>query len=328
MKNSLRKQKEKFIAVTGTGWPSHAKRSHPQHHEYARKTLYAYMPCYDLRGTDYIDEVVHTHYGDSYTEALRDFATDAYNLWCPRWIQRNYQVQNKDSIDPTVPPDPPDRTASAKPPEPSGPKENAKSREAKDPFPHAGRFPITFTFPPEGEPNGEEDPERAEEHGTDYNWRRENRPPWQMHSEWGPNPDAESSGKGAVPLPFEDLVNPTAPRLPYDRHWGNYNASRTEQTWTRLKGESNVYDDETLRAATFGDDYQQLFVTMVLDHVQHVIESVRNGEQPEPLRLLLLGTAGSGKTRATQTMLQELRRALAAADLPTEIEPSSFVIMY
>ena len=37
------------------------------------------------------------------------------------------------------------------------------------------------------------------------------------------------------------------------------------------------------------------------------------------------GTAGSGKTRAVQTALQELQRALAAADLPAEVDPLTFV---
>ena len=41
--------------------------------------------------------------------------------------------------------------------------------------------------------------------------------------------------------------------------------------------------------------------------------------------MLLLGSAGSGKTRAVQTALQELQRALAAADLPVDIDPTTFV---
>ena len=36
----LRKRRhEKMIAVNGCGWPRQAKTSHPEHHEYARKTL-------------------------------------------------------------------------------------------------------------------------------------------------------------------------------------------------------------------------------------------------------------------------------------------------
>ena len=64
---------------------------------------------------------------------------------------------------------------------------------------------------------------------------------------------------------------------------------------------------------------------MVLDHVQHVLECVRKKTQPEPLRLLLLGTAESGKTRAVQTALQEIQRTLAAAGLPFWVDPRHFV---
>ena len=48
-------------------------------------------------------------------------------------------------------------------------------------------------------------------------------------------------------------------------------------------------------------------------------------QTPEPLRLLLLGTAGSGKTRAVQTVLQELQRALSIADLPVDVDRTAFV---
>ena len=33
----VQKRKEKFVALTGAGWPSQAKRSHAQHEDYARK---------------------------------------------------------------------------------------------------------------------------------------------------------------------------------------------------------------------------------------------------------------------------------------------------
>ena len=69
-----------------------------------------------------------------------------------------------------------------------------------------------------------------------------------------------------------------------------------EATWATLREESNVYNDDSLSADTLGDDYQQLFVTMLLDHVQYIIQCVRDEVQPEPMRLLLLGTAGSGKS--------------------------------
>ena len=62
-----------------------------------------------------------------------------------------------------------------------------------------------------------------------------------------------------------------------------------------------------------------------LDHAEHIFECLRKKTQPEPLRLLLLGTAGSGKTRAVQTALQEIQRKLAAAGLPFDVDTRHFV---
>ena len=74
------------------------------------------------------------------------------------------------------------------------------------------------------------------------------------------------------------------------------------------------------------DDYQQLFATLVREHVHHLMQCCARKEQPEPLRLCLLGIAGSGKTRAIQTLLQEVQRALASAKLDVDIyRPREFV---
>ena len=93
----VRRQREKITAVNGTGWPAQAKCSNPLHTEYAHKTLYAYMPCHHLRGTDYIDEAVAIYYSRNWTAALRAFARDENNLWCPPWIRRNYEIRNKEN---------------------------------------------------------------------------------------------------------------------------------------------------------------------------------------------------------------------------------------
>ena len=61
------------------------------------------MPCAGLEGTEYIDRVVATFYKKSYPEALRDFVTDPENIWCPKWIKRNYEIYNKLSLDATGP---------------------------------------------------------------------------------------------------------------------------------------------------------------------------------------------------------------------------------
>ena len=81
------------MAVTGTGWPSHASVTHQYHENYARRILYAYMPCPDFQGVDYVHAVVEQHYNNSFAAALKDFVS-LENLWCPPWIQRNYEVKN------------------------------------------------------------------------------------------------------------------------------------------------------------------------------------------------------------------------------------------
>ena len=50
-----------MIALTGNGWPTQAKRSHKFHEEYAKKTLYAYMPCAGLQGA--IGDLLHKPIG-------------------------------------------------------------------------------------------------------------------------------------------------------------------------------------------------------------------------------------------------------------------------
>ena len=66
----VQRQKEKFVAINGAGWPRQAKVTHEKHKEYAKKTLYAYMPCVGTSGTEYIDIVVKDFFGNSYACAI------------------------------------------------------------------------------------------------------------------------------------------------------------------------------------------------------------------------------------------------------------------
>ena len=61
---------------------------------------------------------------------------------------------------------------------------------------------------------------------------------------------------------------------------------------------------------TLNDDDQMLFVHLVLEHAKYTIRCIEEGVEPKAKQILLLGTAGSGKTRATQTALQEPLRFL------------------
>ena len=98
-KNKLvQRRREKFVALNGTGWPAQAKRGHVHHEDYAKRTLYAYMPCAGLSGTKYVDDVVRAHYGNSFGSALEAFVYDSHNEWRPTWIKRNYEMLNKTDL--------------------------------------------------------------------------------------------------------------------------------------------------------------------------------------------------------------------------------------
>ena len=94
-KNTVsKKKKERFIGLTGLGWPAHAKTTHPKHEEYARNTRIAYSPCPGNAGTDYIVTMVQEHFACDWRRALRAFVLDPTCEWCHTWVQRNHEVLN------------------------------------------------------------------------------------------------------------------------------------------------------------------------------------------------------------------------------------------
>ena len=138
------KQREKFVALSGNGWPAQAKRDRKLHVEYARKTLYAYVPCPGYAGTDYIDAAARTYFEGSYADMLAAFVKPTC-VWCPKWIRRNYEIQNKpkgDAVDapPRVPPLPRTDRADATETE-------AATKDALSLLPHADTFSnMNFIF--------------------------------------------------------------------------------------------------------------------------------------------------------------------------------------
>ena len=85
----VRRQWERFLSVTGAGLPAHASRTHALHDAYAKHTLYAYMPCEELRGVDYIDSVCEHQFENSWPDFLREFVAAETNKWCPTRIRAN-----------------------------------------------------------------------------------------------------------------------------------------------------------------------------------------------------------------------------------------------
>ena len=309
-KKLVRKQREQFVALSGTGWAKHARFDHPQHEEYAKRTLLAYMPCPGLAGTEYIVDYVKNGHHNNWPVALRTFVMDPRNRWCPTWIVRNYEVQS-DVIHGfshlCLPPMPVQASTAA----PSG------DDGASGAFPHADQFSLRWNITKSGEPAEEHyDAEQNPYVVADDRWSNAARPSWQRHSALGPNVHPE--GKLLHFSPLEAVVNPAD----FDYTVNEYHVSPDEArtAWAALADTDNEYADATLHRAALGDDFQQLFVDIVLRHVETLIAaSAPESDTPvKPLRLMLLGTAGTGKTTTVQTTLQEIRRILDHHCLPAK----------
>ena len=168
------------------------------------------------------------------------------------------------------------------------------------PFPHAEKLKSSFQFE-DGEPNVSEDEDRPEAYDN-VQWRKENREPWQL-------PSAESSDTRP------QVVNPTSHK--WETSLSFFKEFAPEAFWEKVQSSSSTYSDDSLTVESLNDDHQQFFVQLILDHARQLIEASLTKKKPKPLRLLLLGTAGTGKTRAIQTLLQELQNILEKAKLPT-----------
>lgn len=170
-----RRQREAIVSISGTGWPSQAQKIHPRHLYYAKHTLYAYMPCLGDRGTDYIDECVDEFYGGSWREALKAFVLDVDNVWCPKWIRRNYEVQNQIDTLQSDATNKPHDAADALCKKCLMPNTNQENDKTCAEFLHAQKFKTSFQFD-DGEPNVSEDDDRPETYDF-LQWRKENREP-------------------------------------------------------------------------------------------------------------------------------------------------------
>ena len=256
-------------------------------------------------------------YGSSWPAFLRDFALDSRNFWCPAWIARNYEKENEvlqglpvDQL--VLPPLPAQFTT-----------DEQETGASKPAWPHQDARPYPkFHFEKKsGEPEPREDGEDQENDVEHPNtqapqdcWDSENRPSWQRHSELGP--DLKPEGYSIKQTPLQEVVNPddfdySARAVPVD-----HDAWR--KTWDTVAASTSRYEDHALRKECLNDDHQLLFVNIVLGYVERVISSRDGLVGVKPLRIFLLGTAGTGKTRAVRTALQELYRVLDRHGLPVE----------
>ena len=112
---------------------------------------------------------------------------------------------------------------------------------------------------------------------------------------------------------MDDIVNPSTQDWSERKHevplW------RFARFWQDLRNTSSHCSDESLSIDNLNDDHQYLFVRLVLNHVDKLLQAAVENTAPPPLRLFLMGTAGTGKTRAIQTLLQSMQRRLREAGI-------------
>ena len=325
-KRIVQRRKEKIVAINGAGWPRQAKRSHEKHDDYAKKTLYAYMPCAQCCGTSYIDAVVCKYFRGNCLAVLEAFVHDPINKWCPSLIRRNYDVQNSDEAHDqdvlAVPAkyarfvfeeDLPDPNADVPTDNPHIPEDTFVDTHPHVPTKKPLYVKLQHLPLDAGEPNQadtNDDPDMT--HDLDH-WKSEDRPKWQLHSALGPNinPEALAYRKEAL----QEHVNP----LDYDYSQAavGIDVEDLATRWQDMQEDFPLYTDETLKKEDL-DEFQLLFVTLVLKHIEEVLEALDKDLEPEPLRLMLIGTAGTGKSTATKTLLQELRRRLRGHNLEVD----------
>jgi len=315
----VRHQRERIVAVNGLGWPAQARRTHAQHDDYARKTLYAYAPCHDLRGIDYIDDYVVEFFAGSWSEDLRQFVMDDLNAWCPVWVRRNYEVLNPTDLEPAGD-DPPETRAEARrretvfvfeetasQPPPAEPERSPTPEAAPTTAPSAAQV-LTGVFQSGEPPVEENDAERPEAYAADHHWAARNREPWQLHSEQGPNVGCEGR-QGNVVAETDALVNPLDHTYK-SAIWTEDDLEAWRQAWNRLQSldEATLTEPEARDWRDLQDSHQQLFAQIALRHVDELLASGRaSAGSPRPLRLLLLGTPGTGKTTTLRATLSAAR---------------------
>ena len=331
-KRLVKRQKEAIVAITGTGWSTHAAVTHAHHEDYAKRVLYAYMPCAGLSGIECIHDAVAQHHGNSFAAGLKHFVREE-NIHCPPWIQRNYEVQNQNKhSEEMCPARNPEKevVATSKTEEVQDiPHDEACQNdetplepdiEDTDPTSRHESLLAKFDFQ-DAEPPRQDDDEdqRPEAYLTTYHWRDENRTAEQKHSSKGAS---YHNGTGAVHVEYgSDIVNPVD--VDWSQHRHEVTHGNCAKFWQDLRRAAAQQSDSTFSIDSLQDDYQQLFVRLVLRHVQKLIDATDSSPPIPPLRLFLLGTAGTGKTRAVHTLLQNLHTELAKSGLPCDFVRSA-----
>ena len=188
-------------------------------------------------------------------------------------------------------------------------------------LPHLKRYKTKFKFVCSGEPAADDEPEEPNPTMShDAHWDSKQREKWELHSALGPNLRPEGR---LVHVPIARAnVNPID--YDYAARVTQISLDQARAVMNEVKEATSVYEDSGLQRTLLRDDFQQLFLDIVLKHAEAVLQNARKVPlsqlhdlapsalpRVKPLRLMLLGTAGTGKSYTIQTTLQELRRIMA-----------------
>jgi hypothetical protein len=255
-----------------------------------------------LRGLDYIDEVVQVFYNGSWSDAFRAFVEDDANIWCPTWIRRTHKVLN-DNVDKAT-------ADSEIVPATKVEVGKADSCRRGRPRPTEKDTPkVKFVFEEDGEPQQDEEEQAA----TTLDAWDKVRAPWERHSELGPN--LRPVGRVGETAPWIPQINPA--NYAWDARWDDVDVEALRRMFDARKQLDVEHDRPDLSRDRLGDDYQQLFVDILLQRAQKILDAPEDALVP-PLRIMLLGTAGTGKSTTIQTALQEIKTLLRERGLPAD----------
>ena len=104
-------------------------------------------------------------------------------------------------------------------------------------------------------------------------------------------------------------INP--PEYEWDSRWPDVDVAALKLLMEARRDTDVEYDRPDLTKESLDDPFQRLFIDLVLSHVDHILKHLDAPAEVPPLRLLLLGTAGTGKTTAIKTLMQEMEENTA-----------------
>ena len=308
-----RRRFDPIIHLTGVGFASHGNANHPNHENYCRGILRAYLPCLQKSGSEYVENLVASQFDNRYQDALRYFIVHGATSWLPTHVLKNYmavnditQPMNSDGVfvDPKM-----------------GKKKAADNDDQTKPRRNKTNTIIfdddVVVSDHEVEPK-HDGPIRIDP------WSASLRTSGQLASEAGPHVPWIDNIDDELKVLYPNVNLP-------DQNWTQNSSQlslkdvdRSLSMFEKLRSDKNKSHCSSTPEPVNLDKlspYQKLFVDLVLRHARELIDwktSKGRVPKPAPLKMILLGTAGTGKTTCVHALLQELQTLLKQHRISSE----------